>query len=51
MNNCPGGQWTSTFVGAFRINPPETAEVPNFDRIVPFEFFLWSDIDPQPNFD
>ena len=46
-----GGQWTSTFVGAFRINPPETAEVPIFDRIVPFEFFLWSDIDPQPYFD
>ena len=46
-----GGQWTSTFVGAFRINPPESTEVPNFDRIVPFEFFLWSDVDPQPNFD
>ena len=45
------GQWTSTFVGAFRINPPESTEVPNFDRIVPFEFFLWSDVDPQPNFD
>lgn len=49
--------WSSTFLGTFRINPPTQARVKRGARwfqgvdIPPFEFFLWSNVEPQPTVD
>ena len=47
-------KWTSTFCGAFRINPGViTEQIPQahmFRRIRQFEFLMWSDVSPQPGF-
>ena len=47
--------WASTFAGIIRVNPPLTVPLGwkywNFKKVKAFEFFLWSDIVPQPTFD
>ena len=39
--------------GAFRIHAPENKSInnTNYQKIVTFEFFLWSDVIPQPTFE
>merc|ERR1712110_1033326 len=49
------GKWPSTFVGTFLIHPPrvtaQTRKGDHFTKINKFEFFLWSNVAPQPTFD
>lgn len=48
-------RWASTFIGSFRIFPPEVTDASrNADilrKISKFEFFMWSNIRPQPTID
>jgi len=47
-------KWRSTFVGSFCIHPPQVTQnrsADKFKKINMFEFFLWSNITPQPKID
>ncbi|CAE8582673.1 unnamed protein product [Polarella glacialis] len=46
-----GKQWADTFCGAFRVHPPKSHANQNFSKMKTFEYFLWSDIKPQPSLD
>ena len=49
----PDSNGIDTFCGAFRIHAPENKSFnnTNYQKVVTFEFFLWSDVDPQPKFE
>ena len=49
----PNSNGIDTFCGAFRIHAPENKSFnnTNYQKVVTFEFFLWTDVDPQPNFE
>ena len=49
----PNSNGIDTFCGAFRIHAPEnkSSNNTNYQKVVTFEFFLWSDVEPQPKFE
>ena len=49
----PNSNGNDTFCGAFRIHAPENKSFnnTNYQKVVTFEFFLWTDIDPKPTFE
>ena len=49
----PNSNGNDTFCGAFRIHAPENKSFnkTNYQKVVTFEFFLWTDVDPQPTFE
>ena len=49
----PNSNGIDTFCGAFRIHAPEnkSSNNTNYQKVVTFEFFLWSDVEPQPTFE
>ncbi len=49
----PNRHGIDAFRGAFRIHAPENKSFrnTNYQKVVTFEFFLWTDVDPQPTFE